>query len=187
MKYSFLIIALVVLASCATPRQAPITENTHTGLDPNENREEANQAGDGNVLIGPTTRVAFEQAPYSEWFHPMYLKYKPNETIMEELQPLLEGVSIKGYIGSWCLDSQREVPRFFKILDAARFPYARLELISLREDKTSLAGEEKADNVTAVPTFIFYKDGKELGRIIETAYPTLEMNMVQVLSGKSQN
>lgn len=186
MRYPFLFIALFALASCATPRQAPITADTHTGLDPNENREEANQSGNGNVLIGPTTRVAFEQAPYSEWFHPMYLKYKPNEEIIEQLQPKLEGVTIKAYMGSWCIDSQREIPRFYKILDATRFPYSRLDLISLREDKTGFNGQEKADNITAVPTFIFFKDGKELGRIVETAYPTLEMNMLQVLTDSTK-
>lgn len=186
MKHRLLLLAVLALGSCATPRQAPITENTHTGLDPNENREETTAAGD-TILIGPTTRVAFEQDPYSNWFHPAYLSYKPKEAMVEQLQPLLENVTIKAYIGTWCLDSKREVPRLFKVLDATRFPYSKVEMISLREDKTGLNGQEKADNITAVPTFIFYRDGKEVGRIIETAYPTLEMNMITVLSDSTKD
>lgn len=183
MNYKYiLLLAGIALVSCATPRQAPITESTHTGLDATINREEANTAGNGNLLIGPTTRVAFEQDPYSSWFHGTYLKYNPKEPMLEKLQPLLENVTIKAYIGTWCMDSQRELPRFFKILDATRFPYANLEMISLREDKTGLDNQAKTDSITAVPTFIFYRQGKEVGRIVETAYPTLEMNMVTVLS-----
>ncbi|WP_066830026.1 thioredoxin family protein [Rufibacter ruber] len=181
MRYVLFIFAALAFAACSTPRQAVITDATHTGLDPQENREEPTQAGNDSLLIGTTTRVAFEMPRYSAWFHPMYLRYKPNEQIIDQLQPQLEGVRIKVFMGSWCLDSQREIPRFYKVLDAARFPYSRVEMTSLREDKTGLTGEEKTLNITAVPTFIFYKNGKELGRIVETAYPTLEMNMLTVL------
>jgi len=186
MRYWFFIFVLVALSACATPRQAPITASTHTGLDPNENREEASATGSEMVLIGPTTRVAFEQEPYSTWFHPMYLRYKPNETIMEQLQPLLQDVTIKAFMGSWCIDSQREIPRFYKILDAAHIPHSRMELVSLRENKTGFQGEEKVYDIVNVPTFIFFREGKEVGRIVETAYPTLEMNMVTLLTDSTK-
>ncbi|MGV3540359.1 MAG: hypothetical protein ACO1OQ_11140 [Rufibacter sp.] len=182
MRYLLFFTSLLLLVACSTPRQAAITSSTHTGLDPNENREEATKAGNDTILIGTTTRVAFERPRYSSWFHPMYLRYTPNPKIMEQLQPALEGVTVKAFIGSWCMDSQREVPRFYKVLDAARIPHSRVEMISLREDKSGLNGEEKTYNITAVPTFIFYKNGKEVGRIVETAYPTLEMNMLTVLT-----
>ncbi|WP_192823444.1 thioredoxin family protein [Rufibacter sp. LB8] len=179
--FAFIIISALALASCSTARQARITAATHTGLKAHENREEKAADGKDSLLIGPTTRVAFEKARYSTWFHPTYLRYKPNEKLMEELVPLLEGVTIKAFIGSWCLDSQRELPRLFKILDAARIPYSRMEMTSLREDKSALNNEDKTYSITAVPTFILYKDGKEVGRIVETAYPTLEMNMITLL------
>ncbi|WP_207432601.1 thioredoxin family protein [Sabulibacter ruber] len=170
-------------STASSAEQSGYSSADHTGLNPNENREEKNKAGTENILIGTTTRMAFDQAPYSSWFHPAYQRYTPNAKIMEQLQPLLEGVTVKAYVGSWCMDSQRDVPRFYKVIDQAHFPYSRLKMISLREDKSAPEGEEKIDNITAVPTFILYKDGKEMGRIVETAYPTIEMNMVNILKG----
>jgi hypothetical protein len=81
------------------------------------------------------------------------------------------------------MDSQRDLPRFYKVMDQAHFPHARFNVYNLREDKTSPNGEEKAANITAVPTFILYRDGKEVGRIVESAYPTIEMNMLTILKG----
>lgn len=186
MRHLFLMLTVLFFTSCAGVKQAPITPATHTGLNLNENREEATKAGNDSLLIGTTTRVAFEKPRYSTWFHPMYLRYQPNPKIMEQLQPKLADITIKVFLGSWCGDSQREIPRFYKLLDAARIPYSRIELISLREDKTGLKGEEKTYNITAVPTFILYQEGKEVGRIVETAYPTLEMNMLNLLTGSSK-
>jgi thiol-disulfide isomerase/thioredoxin len=180
----FFLLALGV-SSCAR-KSSSYSASPTSGINPNENREEKNAAGTENILVGPTTRLAFDQAPYSSWFHPAYLRYQPNQKIMDELQPLLENVSITGYVGSWCLDSQRDLPRLYKLLDQARFPHSKLHLIHLREDKSSLNGEEKKDTVTAVPTFILYREGKEVGRIVETAYPTLEMNMLTILKGTTK-
>ncbi|WP_210486389.1 thioredoxin family protein [Rufibacter aurantiacus] len=181
-------LALGVVA-CSRPAANSSVEQSgysaagQTGLDANKNREEKNKAGNENILIGAVDRAAFENAPYSTWFHPAYQRYTPNQKIMEELVPLLENITVKAYMGSWCEDSQRDVPRFYKLLDQAHFPHSRLHLISLREDKTGPNGEEKLDNITAVPTFILYREGKELGRIVETAYPTLEMNMLTIIKG----
>lgn len=183
MKNHLLFFAMVLaLASCAGTKQST-SAAVHTGIDPNENREEKSPAGE-TILIGPTTRVAFDQAPHSSWFHPTYQRYTPNAKIMEELMPLLETVTFKAFIGSWCIDTQRDLPRFFKVLDMGRVPLTKLEMYSLREDRTSPTGEEKPFNVTAVPTFIVYnKEGKELGRIVEVAYPTIEMQLLNIIKG----
>jgi thiol-disulfide isomerase/thioredoxin len=188
LRQSFRLLFVTVLAvgASACARQTTTYSSSETsGINPNENREEKTKAGE-TILIGPTTRIAYEKEPYSTWFHPAYLRYQPNAKIMEELQPLLQGVSIKGFTGSWCMDSQRELPRLYKIMDQARLPYSRLEIVSLREDKTGLGGEEKTANITAVPTFILYRNGQEVGRIVETAYPTLEMNMLTILKAATK-
>lgn len=178
-----LFVTVLALGASACARQTTTYSSSETsGINPNENREEKTKSGE-TILIGPTTRIAYEKEPYSSWFHPAYMRYQPNAKIMEELQPLLQGISFKALTGSWCMDSQRELPRLYKVMDQARIPYSRLEVISLREDKTTPTGEEKAYNITAVPTIILYRNGQEVGRIVETAYPTLEMNMLTILKG----
>ncbi|MBC3538388.1 thioredoxin family protein [Rufibacter sediminis] len=191
MHFRFLFLAFMVLGTFACARKTTTAEQSgysaagQTGLDQHLNREEKNAAGTENILIGPSDRVAYESEPYSKWFHPAYQRYTPNAKIMEELQPMLENVSIRAYTGSWCMDSQRDLPRFYKVIDQAHFPHARFSVVNLREDKTSPNGEEKSANITAVPTFILYRDGKEVGRIVESAYPTIEMNMLTILKGEA--
>jgi hypothetical protein len=43
---------------------------------------------------------------------------------------------------------------------------------------------EKDLNIEYVPTLLFYKDDKELGRYVELAQETLEKDMIAILSGE---
>lgn len=189
-RYSFFLMAALLLGACAGSKQAASTNDTEnsqavTGIDPNENREEANSTGSGLILIGPTTRVVFDKAPYSAWFHPGYQRYQPNPEVIKQLRQylLVPGeLSIVAYMGSWCEDSQREVPHFFKVLDLAGYPLNKLQIISLREDKTGPNGEEKTYNVVSVPTFLVLKDGKEMGRIVEMPLKTIEADLLQIIT-----
>jgi hypothetical protein len=38
-------------------------------------------------------------------------------------------------------------------------------------------------NIFKVPTFIFYKDGKEIGRYVEYARVSLEKDILKIVSG----
>jgi thiol-disulfide isomerase/thioredoxin len=94
---------------------------------------------------------------------------------------LLEGVEIKVVMGTWCHDSKREVPRFYKILSHKT---DNIEMIALDRKKQSPNGETDAMAITNTPTFIFYKNGKEMNRIVETPVDSLERDMIKILSGK---
>jgi tetratricopeptide (TPR) repeat protein len=50
--------------------------------------------------------------------------------------------------------------------------------------KQSPTGEEKGLNIHRVPTFIFYKDGKEVNRIVESPKTTFEYDIKAILNGK---
>ena len=88
-------------------------------------------------------------------------------------------------MGTWCGDSQRDVPNFYKILDEANFNYKNLELVTVNRQKKANGLEEGFD-ITHVPTFIFYKDGKEIGRFVEHALDdsTVEEDFLKILSGQ---
>ena len=87
-------------------------------------------------------------------------------------------------MGTWCGDSKRETPTFYKILDETNYNYNNLELVTVDRSKTTPDGLEKGYDVVRVPTFIFYKDGKEIGRYVEYARESLEEDMLAILSGK---
>jgi len=50
--------------------------------------------------------------------------------------------------------------------------------------KNSPTGEERGLNIIRVPTMLFYKNGKEVNRIVESPIESLEEDMAQILSGQ---
>ena len=50
-------------------------------------------------------------------------------------------------------------------------------------DKKTPTGSATKNSITNVPTFIFYKDGKEVHRIVESPVEFLEDDMLAILSG----
>ncbi|MBK5212863.1 MAG: thioredoxin family protein [Flavobacteriaceae bacterium] len=136
------------------------------------------------MLLGKANRKGLQMDAFKEWFNPGYETYKLDAESLEKLKPLLKDATITIFMGTWCEDSQRETPHFYKILDAANFDELKLTLITVSEDKTTPQGFEKGKNITNVPTLIFYKDGKELGRIVEYPIESLEKDMLAILSGK---
>lgn len=133
------------------------------------------------ILLGKADKNGFSQAPFNTWFQPNYETYQPNDSVIMQMKPLLKGVTIKAFMGTWCSDSQRETPHFYKILNAANFNLEHLTLIAVNDEKTTPQEFEKGLNITNVPTFIFYKNGQELNRIVEYPMESLEQDMLKIL------
>lgn len=140
-------------------------------------------------LVGRISTEAISQNPYSLWFNPNFENYNPDLAIISKFENELKNYKILVFLGTWCGDSKREVPHFLKILYAADFPEENLKIVALdrRKDhyKKSPTGEEWALNIQRVPTFIFYKNGKEVNRIIETPNTTLEKDILAILTTDS--
>lgn len=137
-------------------------------------------------LVGRISTEAISQNPYSLWFNPNFDNYTPDLAIVSKFENELKNYKILVFLGTWCGDSKREVPRFLKILDAASFSEKNLKLIALdrRKEhyKKSPNGEEWGLNIKRVPTFIFYKNGIEVNRIIETPNTGLEEDILAILT-----
>ncbi len=93
-------------------------------------------------------------------------KGKPEQ--LEQLLKGLEGVSIKAFVGTWCDDSQYYFPLLIQLLRQAAFPVKQIEIYGLDKNKKYLDGTTPSDEVKLVPTLIFYRDNKEIGRFVET-------------------
>lgn len=136
------------------------------------------------ILTGIQTREAISAAPYDSWFAPTYSTYPADKEMLDEVKPLLADVKIKIFMGTWCEDSQREVPHFYKLLDIMKLNDTNLELVTVDEEKETPEHLEDGFNITNVPTFIFYRDGKEINRIVESPVVTLEQDILSILSGE---
>lgn len=138
------------------------------------------------MLIGYTTREAFNDTSFSWWWNSAYQMYEVDSTTAEKLKPELKDVNIEVVMGTWCSDSRREVPRFYKLLDKIGYPAEKVTLINVDRNKHGKGSEVDSLNIDFVPTFIFYKNGKELGRIVETPYDTFQEDILEIVTGKEE-
>ena len=122
--------------------------------------------------------ILMEHEVYT-WFLNRYDKYQPS--IKELRQINFNEIKIKIFMGTWCHDSKREIPRLIKILDNLKFDQSNVEIIGLTKEKKGYFNDYSRYNITNTPTIIFYKNKKEVGRIIEKPKETLESNMLSIL------
>jgi thiol-disulfide isomerase/thioredoxin len=131
------------------------------------------------MLIGYCTREAFQDTAFSQWFNESYSNYQPDSEVLAELKNFLNDIKIKIVLGTWCSDSREFAPAFLKILDSVNFPQENLEMICVDRKKKGYRDEVDNLDINFVPTFIFYKNGKEIGRIIELPNVTLETDFLE--------
>jgi thiol-disulfide isomerase/thioredoxin len=105
------------------------------------------------------------------------------QTTLLKLTDVLKGYTIKGFMATWCGDSRRETPRFFKILDETGFNQNNFELIAVNKNKKTPDNLQEGFTIFRVPTFIFYKDNEEVGRYVEYPRETLEKDILKIVTG----
>jgi thiol-disulfide isomerase/thioredoxin len=139
---------------------------------------------DNPMLIGLSQRSDYEHSEhFKQWFNEEYESYEIDEETLYLTSAIEDEIKIECFMGTWCEDSRREVPRFYKILDQIKFNEKNLKIVSVDRGKVSPGGEEKGKNIHHVPTMIFYSQGQELGRIIEYPVGTLEEDVVDIMFG----
>lgn len=132
------------------------------------------------MLIGLCSRENLtNDTSFSWWFEAEYDYYEPEDSIMKLIN--LDSVKIVCVQGTWCSDSRREVPRFYKILDMLKFDYSNFSLYCVDRNKKAEGFDIDQFIIERVPTFILYKNDSEIGRIIETPVETLEKDILNIL------
>ena len=119
---------------------------------------------------------------YPDW-RQEYQSYAPQQKIIQQLKTLQPELKVIIFLGTWCPDSKREVPRFFKILDQADLT-SRFDIEMWAVDRKKQLPNDLAQQygIEYVPTFIFLKNGKEIGRIIESPESLyLEQDILNIL------
>ncbi len=139
-------------------------------------------------LLGVHPITDLRQAPFADWFLPNYQAYQPDSLLIPKIKELLKGKTLQIFLGTWCGDSKREVPRMLKILAAAGFDSSKLQLVFVNNTpdayKKSPGHEEQGKNIVRVPTLIVYKDKSEIGRFIEYPKESIEKDLLKILLGE---
>jgi thiol-disulfide isomerase/thioredoxin len=141
-------------------------------------------ADDGETFYeGKINRQNLISSPLTNWFETGYNQYYVDPQWVEEHQGLLDGLQFKLFLGTWCEDSEREVPGMFKLLDALGLDQNSMEIYAMDKNKITAANFEKGLNIINIPTLIVYKDGEEMNRIVELTIESLEKDLSKILKG----
>ena len=137
-----------------------------------------------SVRVGKVTREQVEEA-VPEWTL-SEAKAVPDAAAVRALGKVAPGATITIYLGTWCSDSQREVSRFWRALDELGGPLpAAVELIGVDEAKKEPADLLAGADIRYVPTIIVRRDGKEVGRIVESSPHGIEVDLLDLLEGRA--
>lgn len=170
-------------ATITSSPQPPVSVTTGTKIEKPAAIEKPKRVSK-TMLLGVEERASLEAMPFGTWFNANYAKYTPSQDKISAIKQGLNGVTLTTFMGTWCGDSKRETPRMYKILDAADFKGNNVNLITVDRSKQKPTELTAGKNIKRVPTFIFMKDGEELGRIVERPIESLEADMLKILNGE---
>jgi len=133
-----------------------------------------------DMLIGKIKLKDLHEVPYKEWFDLQYGAYTVDKSMLDSIH-FNRADKIVLILGTWCGDSKREVPNFFKILNEKGISNRKVQIYSVDRKKQISGIDLSVYNLTRIPTFIFYRNGKEIGRIVESPTESLEKDMARIL------
>jgi thiol-disulfide isomerase/thioredoxin len=113
--------------------------------------------------------------------------YTPDITVLEMMKSYVRaGDRMEIYMGTWCSNSQREVPKFLRIRDDLRAQFG-VELpttfVALDRSKQKPEALIAGKQIEKVATFIYYRCDTELGRIVEkTQSPLFEDDLLTIVA-----
>ncbi|CAM4163799.1 thioredoxin family protein [Gillisia limnaea] len=181
---SLYLLFLTIITSCGNSNETAKTEEVKTEefLVQSEIEDENE---DQTMLIGKITKEDLQQAPYARWFNDEYESFNPSDEAIETIKNNISEYEIMVFMGTWCVDSRREVPKLFKILDEAGYDLSKLTIIGVDRNKVTPEKTEANWDLDRVPTFIFTKDGKEDNRFVEYPRISIEEDIANIVTGQA--
>jgi hypothetical protein len=116
-----------------------------------------------------------------EW-KKIYDSYRPDAELIENLKNRAAELKADVYFAYWCDDSKNHVPVFLKILDTLNVPEFKVNFYEVEKKATTEQKFYVEDMmVEKVPTFIFYSDDFEMGRIVENPKNSILQDMMIIV------
>ncbi|UCF68492.1 MAG: thioredoxin family protein, partial [Acidobacteriota bacterium] len=111
--------------------------------------------------------------------------YEPDASAVDALASVDEELRLTVFLGTWCGDSKREVPRLLKTLELAGNPLVKTRLIAVSSGFVEPLEMLQRKAITNVPTVIVERRGSEIGRFVETpAGPSIEADLAAIVGGR---
>ncbi len=112
-------------------------------------------------------------------FMRIYETYRPDLALVEKIHEALPDARVVTVSAYWCGDCIWNVPKMARI--AEHLPSWEFEIYTQEDERA------QALDVFAIPTFVVYRDGKEVGRIVENPKSaSLEKDLWELVSKTSE-
>ena len=118
----------------------------------------------------------------AEWKTKIDEKYTPKAHWMDSIAQVKGSYDLRIYAGTYCPDSKKWIPRLLQLRPS--LPLEEISVIAVDTTKKDKEGFAETEQIEKIPTFIFYKSGKEVGRIIEKPKGRLEKELYYTLKNK---
>lgn len=105
-----------------------------------------------------------------------------DDAILGAIAAKASGLTIDVYLGLWCSDSLQHVPVLVRMADALENSGLKVNYFAV-ERKPDKSMKYFVDElaVERVPTFIFRRNGREIGRIVENPAKTLAEDFLEIV------
>jgi thiol-disulfide isomerase/thioredoxin len=137
------------------------------------------------MLLGAIAIEELQQEPFAEWYQMESDGYEVDTELTNAISDPGQ-YTYEVFLGTWCGDSRREVPRMEKIFSEMGIDMSNVLIVTLDRDKISPNGEQEGKDIRYVPTLIVNKDNQEIGRIVESPSSetaTLESDLFEISLG----
>ena len=137
------------------------------------------------MLLGTITIEELQQEPFDEWYQMESDGYEVDTELTNAISDPGQ-YTYEVFLGTWCGDSRRELPRMEKIFSEMGIDMSNVLIVTLDRDKISPNGEQEGKDIRYVPTLIVSKDNQEIGRIVESPSSetaTLESDLFEISLG----
>ncbi len=136
------------------------------------------------IVTGRFSPSLLESDSSFVWYRQDYTSFNPDSSSVAFVSAHASDLHFIVVGGTWCGDTKRELPRFFKTLASAHVAVEKVELYGVDRSKVSNDGLTERYNITRVPTFIVFLQGKEEGRIVEFSKPGIDIELANILRRK---
>ena len=122
-------------------------------------------------ILGSTNLMLVGDISKDELFsthREFYQNYLDAEPLSSDEKLDLDGISLKVLFGTWCHDSQREIPKLLRLLEDINIKPELISLIGLNYQKNEPQNRGVILKIKKTPTIIFYRYKDEIGRIEES-------------------
>lgn len=137
------------------------------------------------MFVGRCTFDDLSEEASFDWITLGSNSYNPEPLITDQLKKVLPSCEIIIFMGTWCEDTHKILPKLYKTMLLSRC-YTNYKMYALDRSKHSKDGEERQYQVSLLPTIIVMKNGTELGRIIEAPKTTIESDLLKIALGEGK-